>query len=239
MIQRYFCVNDTVKEIVEVDIQAQNTQEPIELFSWLYTIFINSDTIKVLSASEQQDMQQCKQMLKGKLAKNGIYAGCKIVGSWHEIYFYLKSAKGIESKIRDILSNFNYTFESNAVKDKSWKFYEMELLPNEYQQHHIQNRQIIDELIDAGDEIAIKREVEHYIVFDTSSLRDKFYNILQEHSLSCKEMFDDDDAYNISLAHMQTLDFDDMCKFTDNLVKLSNQFHARYIGWNTKLVKDI
>ncbi len=239
MIQRYFCVNDTVKEIVEVDIQAQNTQEPIELFSWLYTIFINSDTIKVLSTSAQQDMQQCKQMLKDELKKNGIYVGCKIVGSWHEIYFYLKSVKGIEGKIRDILSNFDYTFESNAVKDKSWKFYEIELLPNEYQQHHIQNRQIIDELIDAGDEITIKREIEHYIVFDTSSLRDKFYNILQEHSLSCKEMFDDDDAYNISLAQMQTLDFDDMCKFTDNLVKLSNQFHARYIGWNTRLVKDI
>jgi len=100
MIQRYFNTHDAAKEIVEVDVQAQNTQDPIELFPWLYTIFINSETIKVLSKPAQQDIQQCKQMLKDELEKNGIYVGCKIVGSWHEVYFYLKSAKGIESKIR-------------------------------------------------------------------------------------------------------------------------------------------
>lgn len=235
MIQKYSCAKDSKLEIVEVDTKAQTLKGDMELFPWLYTVFINSDLEKISSTS--QDIQTFKQLLTDKLAKEGVYAGCKTTDSWYEIYFYLKSAKGIEIKIRDVLNNFDCTFEANAVKDKSWKFYKTQLLPDRYQQHHIQNRQIIDELIDAGDDTTKDREVEHYIVFDTNSLRAKFCGELGKNSLTCKNVFDDD-GYYVTLSHMQNLDFVSMCEFIDNLVSLSDRFHAKYIGWSSKLAKD-
>lgn len=236
MIQSYSCANNNTSEIIEVDINAQNNNDSVEFFPWLYTVFINVNSTKLIC--EHQDIKACKQLLIDGFNKSGIYAGCKIVDSWHELYFYLKSPKGAESKTRDILKTFDYMFESNAIKDKKWKFYETELLPDKYQRHHIQNRQIIDELINAGDDITQNREVEHYVIFDTSSLREKFYNVLEQNFLTCKEIFDDD-GYHMSLVQIQNLNYNDMCNFTDKLIDLSDQFHANYIGWSTKLAKDV
>lgn len=237
----YTKVEEGVLAKIEVELEAEQMAEQIAFYPWLYTVFIklkNPQPDGLATEDEEEFLSECKERLDLRLQENkkALYVGSKITDGWYELYFYLQDPKGIENKTKDILNAFAYPFESNAVKDKKWNLYETTLYPNLVHAHHIQTRQIIAELLEEGDDIAVSREVEHYLLFQTSSLREKLLEVLESHNLTCKGVFERDDeefVYGVTIALMQNLDAKAMDHFTDKLIALAAEYHAHYEGWST------
>ena len=235
---------DLVK--IEVELEAQQMIDEVEFYPWLYTVFIKlkHPMPDGLADEDEEDfLSECKDRLAIKLEEKekAVYVGSKTTAGWYELYFYLQDPKGIENKTKDILNAFDYKFESNAVKDKKWNLYETSLYPNLLQSHHIQSRQIIDELVEEGDDVAKEREVEHYILFQTASLREKFVASLEEHSLTCKDEFERDAeeyVYGIIVPIMQAVDAETMNKTTDMFMELCSKDHGYYEGWSTSMADE-
>ena len=231
---------------IEVELEAQQMVEQINLYPWLYTVFIKlKDPLSdgLATEDEEEFLSECKERLALRLQENqeSVYVGSKITDGWYELYFYLQDPKGIENKTKDILKAFEYPFESNAVKDKKWDLYETSLYPNIVQAHHIQTRQIIRELMEEGDDISVSREVEHYMLFQTPSLREKFLDALESYDLVSKMVFERDEdefVYGVTIVSVQNLDAKQMDTFTDRLIELSEKYHAHYEGWSTSFLGE-
>lgn len=232
---------DLVK--IEVELEAQQMIDEVEFYPWLYTVFIklkNPLPNGLADEDEEDFLFECKDRLAVKLEdkEKAVYVGSKTTSGWYELYFYLQDPKGIENQTKDILNAFDYKFESNAVKDRKWNLYETSLYPNLLQSHHIQSRQIIDELVEEGDDISKPREVEHYVLFQTASLREKFVASLQEHNLTCKDEFERDAEeyeYGIIIPVVQAVDAETMNKTTDMFMELCTEGHGYYEGWSTSM----
>ncbi len=235
---------DLVK--IEVELEAQEMIDEVEFYPWLYTVFIKlkKPLPNGLADEDEEDfLFECKERLALKLEEKekAIYVGSKTTVGWYELYFYLQDPKGIENQTKDILNAFGYKFESNSVKDKKWNLYETSLYPNASQSHHIQNRQIIDELVEEGDDVTKPREVEHYILFQTSSLREKFIETLEQNALTCKGEFEREEeefVYGVAVGIVQDVDLKTMNETTDKLIELSAKEYGHYEGWSTSMADE-
>jgi regulator of RNase E activity RraB len=232
---------------LEVEMDAQESIIDKMLYPWLYTVFIKlkSPLENGLADEDEEDLLfECKERLAIKLEEKekAVYIGSKTTDGWYELYFYLQEPKGIETKTRDILNAFEYKYESNAVKDKKWNLYEVTLTPSEKELHHIQSRQIIEEMLEEGDDIKTAREVEHYIFFQTASLREKFEEIIEENTLINKGDFEREEGeeflYGIAVARTQSLDEKSINSVTDKIMDLCKEYHGLYEGWSTSLAGD-
>ena len=229
---------------IEVELEAQEMIEDKILYPWLYTVFIKLKTPleNGLADEDEEDLlNECKERLSIKLQEKeqAIYVGSKTTSGWYEVYFYLQDPKGVENKTKDMLSAFEYKYESNAVKDKNWKLYEVSLRPTLAQSHQIQSRHIIEELSEEGDDLSQPREVEHYLLFQTASLREKFLEVLTEKSLTCKDIFESEDeefCFGVIVSITQAVDEATMHITTDMLLELCLIHHAQYEGWSTSMV---
>lgn len=247
MREYYTQVEEGASAKIEVELDAQSMIEDKILYPWLYTVFIklkNPMQSGLADEDEEDLLAECKDRLAIKLQEKeqAVYVGSKIISGWYELYFYLQDPKGIENKTKEMLSAFGYKYESNAVKDKNWKLYEVNLYPNLLQSHHIQSRQIIEEIQEEGDDITKPREVEHYILFQTPSLREKFVHVLEEKGLTCKGDFERDDeefVYGVAVSVTQTIDEETMNKTTDMFMELCALHHGYYEGWSTSMADDV
>lgn len=217
---------------IEVELQAEQNIMDMAIYPWLYTVFIKlkSPQANGLADEDEEDfLYECKDRLALKLEEKekAVYVGSKITDGWFEIYFYLEDPKGVENKTKDLIGAFGYKYESNSVKDKKWNLYEVTLTPSAKQLHHIQSRQIIEELLEEDDNLTKPREVEHYILFQTASLREKFLEAFdtltpnEALSFTCKGDFEREEeeySYGVALGVVQTLEQEKMDTITDTLM---------------------
>jgi regulator of RNase E activity RraB len=242
----YTQIEDNRLVKIEVELEAEENIMDMAIYPWLYTVFIKLKTPLengLANEDEEDFLFECKDRLALKLEEKekAVYVGLKITDGWFEIYFYLEDPKGVENKTKDLLNAFGYKYESNSVKDKKWNLYEVTLYPTAKQAHHIQSRQIIEEMVEEGDDITKAREVEHYILFQTASLREKFEEVLEEKSLTCKGDFEREEeeyVHGVALSITQTLEEKSINETTDMLMDLCKEHHGHYEGWSTSLVDE-
>ena len=240
----YTQVEDGSLVKIEVELEAEENIMDKAIYPWLYTVFIKlkSPLPNGLADEDEEDfLSECKDRLALKLEEKekAVYVGSKTRDGWYELYFYLEEPKGVENKTKELLNAFGYKYESNSVKDKKWNLFEVSLCPNEKQAHHIQSRQIIDEIKEEGDDISKPREVEHYVLFQTASLREKFTEVLEEKGLTCKGDFEREDEeyiYGVAVAIVHSLEEKVINETTDMLMDLCKEHHGHYEGWSTSLV---
>jgi regulator of RNase E activity RraB len=231
---------------IEVELEAEENIMDKAIYPWLYTVFIKlkSPLPNGLADEDEEDfLSECKDRLAIKLQEKekAVYVGSKTRDGWYELYFYLEDPKGVENKTKDLLNAFGYKYESNAVKDRKWNIYEVSLCPNAKQAHHIQSHQIIEEMAEEGDDLSKPREVEHYILFEIASLREKFEELLVEKALTCKGDFEREDEeyiYGLAVAIEHNLEAETINETTDMLMDLCKEHHGHYEGWSASLADE-
>jgi hypothetical protein len=165
---------------------------------------------------------------------NAPYAGKKIDDGWCEYYFYAQTAKGFETKLRDALSTFGIkNFESGSSKDENHEHYYKVLYPSELQALKFQSEAIIEDLLNAGDNIKEPRDVEHYVLFITRSQRDRF---IEDCEYKDTEPFEHEGEflYGISI-HVKHAPYD-VDKYIDKFYKKALEFRGEYKLYSTSLI---
>lgn len=222
---------------IEVDLEADKYKSTNP---WLFSIFIKYDGIDD-TKDGYEDFLEIKESLIIAIEhdQKAHYLGSRIVDGWNELYFCASSSKELNSTVTAILASTNYVYESNVVKDTRWSFYELQLCPNELEEHHIQSAKIIFLLQEEGDDITIPREVEHYAVFDTSTQKGRFIESAQEHGFSFKDdIATDEYEHGVAVVKTHMPSEEDVKKNVEELYELIKKEHGFYEGWSTTLANE-
>jgi len=168
-----------------------------------------------------------------------LYGGMRVVEGWSELYFYAPSAKELNSVVQKYLRDTPYPYESNVVKDAKWDFYYKQLLPTPLEEQHIQSVKTIVLLAEEGDPLTQEREVEHYIIFDTDTQKQRFIPKAEKLGFRYKDDISSDDfAYGVALVKKHDVTNDTIREEVKELFTLAQQEQAYYEGWSTTLVLE-
>lgn len=167
------------------------------------------------------------------------YAGTISKDGWCELYFYASSPKVFENLVTDTMGRHqSYPNERANARDSKWEMYLERLYPDPYVMLTIQNRHTIEALLEAGDDLSLEREVEHYFYFQTKSALERFLQSLIPYGFSLKEYVEDNDSdhtYGAIVIKTESITQEQVKETTLMLYDAVLQEHGIYEGWSTVL----
>lgn len=237
MIEYYDDVDEEgVSYRCEVDVELYD-DAPIEDFVSLLWIFVKVQNPEdEVYKSFQSDLIDTLHTSIGS-----IYAGSIIRDGWCELYFYATSSKSYTNITADVLKRHHpYPYECSASRDAKWEFYFDRLYPSAHAALKIQNRHTINALVEAGDDLSLSRDVEHYLFFQTKSALERALQTLQPYGFDFKEYVSDDESdycYGAILVKNEAITVEQVEETTSVLFETSLLGHGHYEGWSTVLGK--
>lgn len=219
---------------IEVELDAYDLRKQN---SWLFSVFIKYDASK-----ENEDFYQFLETKESliRALEHGVealYVGMRVVDGWSELYFYAADSKELDSIVKKQLSDTGYIYESNVVRDSKWDFFHKHLFPTELELHHIQSSKIIFLLLEEGDSLTDIREVEHYVVFDTPSQKQRFLDKVLDQGYSFKDDLSSEEyEHGVALVKEHNVTFDEVKAVVEELYGFIKKEKAYYEGWSTVLV---
>lgn len=167
------------------------------------------------------------------------YAGTIAKDGWCEIYFYAPSPKVFENLVAQTMGRHqSYAYERSTTRDGKWEMYLERLYPDPYVVLTIQSRHTIEALIEAGDDLRLEREVEHYFYFQTKSALERFLHSLNAYGFVLKEYVEDNDSdytYGAIVIKTESILPEQVKETTLMLYDAVLQEHGHYEGWSTVL----
>lgn len=217
---------------VELDLADEAPQEERP---WLLWLFVKASS--PLDEPFASFLAELQTALHESL--DALYAGLISKEGWIELYFYAPSSKRFENLSSEIMTRHGgFAYERGSSKDTKWEMYLERLYPDAYAFLAIQNRQTIEALVEAGDDLSIAREVEHYLFFQTKSALDRAVAFLAAHGLELKENVENDEsdyAYGAVLIKIEPITPEQVDETTSLCFDAALGEHGHYEGWSTVL----
>lgn len=214
---------------VELDLIEDAPQEESP---WLLWLFIKADNVTEALEAFSQDLITSLNTTLG-----AIFAARVMKEGWAEFYFYAPNAKRFENISSEVMNmHGGYIYERGSSKDGKWEMYIDNLFPDAYGLLSIQNRHTISALLEAGDDLTLPREVEHYLFFQTKTSMERTIAQLASHGYTLKEYAQDDEsdyAYGAVLIKIEPITPDIIHETTTSLYESAIQEHGIYEGWST------
>lgn len=208
---------------------------PLEEKPWLLWFFVKSDEPQGEHFSAFRD--DLEKTLHSEL--DTVFAGVIIKDGWVEFYFYARESKRFENITTEVMARHGgFTYDRGASRDAKYEMYLERLYPDGYASLRIQNRHTIESLVEAGDDLKLEREVEHYFFFQTKSAMERSVAFLSAHGFVLKESVKDDEsdyAYGAVLTKTEAITPEVVEETTALLYDTSLQEHGHYEGWSTVL----
>jgi len=216
---------------VELDLIEESPQEERP---WLLWLFVKADRVDDALESFTKDLAAALNT-----STDAVFAGRVMKEGWAEFYFYAPQAKRFENISSEVMGRHGgYVYERGSSKDAKWEMYNDNLYPDAYGLLSIQNRHTITALLEAGDDLSIPREVEHYLFFQTKTSMERAVAQLASHGFSVKEHVHDDEsdyAYGVVLIKNEMIVPEIVEETTTSLYESAMQEHGHYEGWSTVL----
>jgi regulator of RNase E activity RraB len=207
---------------------------PQEERPWLLWLFVKAEELTPLIEALSADLAET---LHREL--DALFAARVMKEGWAEFYFYAPNAKRFENISSEVMSRHGgFVYERGSSRDGKWEMYSDNLFPDAYGLLSIQNRHTIQELQEAGDDLNIVRDVEHYLFFQTKSSMERTVAQLSSHGFEVKEYVNDDEsdyAYGVVLVKAEAITPEIVEETTTSLYESAIQEHGVYEGWSTVL----
>lgn len=175
--------------------------------------------------------------------KNFINVGRVTTNGVRDIIFY--SDQILKTTLIEAADRFikptGYQYEIFDIEeDENWEFYFDFLYPNQYQQQHMGNRQVVDSLEKSGDRLDVPRKVDHWLYFEKTEMMKRFAKIIKEEGFSIEDEaneLDEEGKYPISISRIDSVDFHSINEVTDLLIEISEKCEGEYDGWETFVIE--
>lgn len=174
---------------------------------------------------------------------NAIYVGRLTSAGDRDLYFYFGDTTHYDKTISEVMVAYpKYQFDFGSKEDKDWGGYFDFLYPLPQQFQSIQNRRVIEQLENGGDNLTKEREVFHWIYFKSESDREKFLDKIKDDKFSTIDKGSDKSwgefAYQLQLMRVDKVDQNSVDEYVIYLWKLANEIGGKYDGWETSIEKD-
>ena len=223
---------------ITIEVATDVAAEP-KAYPWLVSVFIKY--AKPKEDEENYTFLELKESLiiALELEKKAVFVGMRVVDGWSELYFYAREPKAHEATVAKLLKEMHYPYESHAVKDAKWDFYEMQLFPSDLEFCHIQSAKIIFLLQEEGDTLLEPREVEFYAVFDTPTQKERFI----AHAIDAGFTYKDDLSteeydHGVAMTRVQSVSEEAMAPSVESFFEMVQKERGHYEGWSTVFLGD-
>ncbi|MDH5465155.1 MAG: ribonuclease E inhibitor RraB [Thiovulaceae bacterium] len=174
---------------------------------------------------------------------NGLayFAGARYLEGWIELYYYTKDSKLLRQNLAQRLpANLHHELSSKA--DDKWKFFFESLRPNAFEKLSMENRYVLNDLKDAGDDLESLHEFDHTFFFHTKSQREKVRDQLVAlgHKVE-DEVVDDflDARFVLVTQHSGSATLDEVNSFTKLISEITEKSKGYYDGWSTTMKDNV
>jgi regulator of RNase E activity RraB len=216
---------------VELDLLEEAPQEERPSLLWL---FVKADSVTETLEAFTKDL-----ITTLSTSMDALFAGRVMKEGWAEFYFYAPQSKRFENISSEVMSRHGgYVYERGSSRDSKWEMYSDNLYPDAYGLLSIQNRHTISALVEAGDDLTLPREVEHYLFFQTKSSMERAVAQLASHGFGVKEYVTEDESdymYGVVLVKSEAITPEVVEETTTSLYESAIQEHGNYEGWSTVL----
>lgn len=226
-----------VSTVIEIDLEASEYKSE---YPWLFSVFVKYDGVDDSSDAYEEFLETKESLIIAiEYEDKAKFVGSRIVDGWSEFYFHTSVSKDLDSTVTSMLKNSGYMYESNVVRDSKWNFYETQLFPTELELAHIQSAKIIFLLEEEGEDLSIKRDVEHYISFETPTQKNRFINTLDLDGFSFKdEISSEEFEHGVALVKEHSVTEDEVQKVVNELYEAVKKEKGYYEGWSTTLINS-
>lgn len=242
----YFSEIDDSPASILVNLAARDAAPDAE-YTWLVLAtvsFQSPDENGFPSSEESERLDPIEDSLITSLESTGKarFVGRITTQGRRTLSFYATSGEGW-STVSAAASTPSYSFEIEAQPDEDWEFYINMLYPGAVEMQFIQNRRLMEQLVEHGDQIETPRPVTHWLYFATTDGRDEFVEEAAKEGFSLvPDSFSVDEAnehpYGVSVQRDDAVDWESANDTTLVLLRLAEQSGGSYDGWETALVTD-
>lgn len=225
---------EDTKSRVEVDLSLID-EAPSSEKIWLLWFFVKT------ADSQSSEFSEFKEDLIGTMSQelSASYAGMVTKEGWCEFYWYADTSKKFENLTSEVMGRHSsYPYERGSSKDTKWEMYLERLYPEPSDIIAMQNRETISALLEAGDDLTLEREVEHYCFFQTPTARKRFMESILSQGFLVKEEIENDESdycYGVTLIKNESITPEQVEETTLTLHESTLQEHGLYEGWSTLL----
>jgi regulator of RNase E activity RraB len=157
-----------------------------------------------------------------------------------ELIFYLPAdkkaaAENPPSAVGDVAP---YRLEWFVEDDPEWEKYD-ELFPNRYALQSISNRRLVRQMVEAGDQIDVAREIDHVVVFASADQARGAAEKLASSGFRIDDPRENDNgSWSLEFHRDDPCDGDNPDRFVFEILDLVEPFEGEYDGWGSMVVRD-
>ena len=199
-----------------------------------------------LSSREEADkLWEIEDEIIAAFVKNNLnytFAGRLTSDGSRDLYFFGENTLLMEKQVSSTMTAFpDYQFDFGHKADEEWSGYFNFLHPNPRQMQTIQNRLVLEQLEEGGDDLTKEREVFHWIYFNSKEDLDQyevFTKGLGFKTLSKgKTEQPNDFGFVISISRIDKVGYNDIDNYTLELWQRASDLNGEYDGWETSIEK--
>jgi uncharacterized protein (TIGR01619 family) len=241
----YFCnVNEKLASIyLNLGLASE---APIASKPWLLWVWVCFQTPRPDGLSDTKEaptlfLIEDALILQLERACKGILSGRITTEGRREFYFYSETQQGFRSAVEIAFAGFRgYRFDLGEQEDSSWTQYFNVLYPSRDDLQRIKNRQLLDVLQKEGNVSSAAREVQHWIYFPSELSRASFREEATNAGfrIGTESKMDGDHPFGITVLRTQPVQQELIDNTVIELLRLAEQFHGEYDGWETPIIAD-
>ncbi|MFN9880861.1 MAG: DUF695 domain-containing protein [Planctomycetota bacterium] len=232
--------------LVDVGIRetAPDSNKPWLLRVW--THFHDVEEHGLPSEAESDAFAEVEETLVATLTNSldAVLAGRITTAGRREFFCYAPSFVGFEEAMSQCLSRFpDYQWALDTELDSDWSQYLNLLYPNPADWQQIQNRQVIEQLVQHGDSLEKERMVFHWAYFPNESSREQFGDEVKRRGFEITDASeeaspDEANSFGIGFERIEKVDWESINQITLELLELAESLAGTYDGWETTVEAD-
>ena len=148
----------------------------LSVLAYVTVDFLDPDENGMSKRSEHDRLLAIEDALIPALAhETCIFVGRCTTAGQRDFFFYMDNAKGVEEKVEAVMAAFDeYTWDMGLVEEPGWDTYLEFLFPDEQGMDTIWNNRVRRNLEAEGDDLAARREIDHFAQFAARADMDAF-----------------------------------------------------------------
>ena len=194
--------------------------------------------------TEFQALNDIDEKLNSSLSTNvgATYAGHLYCQGVMSLYFFVGESTQLETLLATAMASYpTYRYKYNVDAEETWKTYTDFLYPLPIQLQSIHNQRVVAQIEREGDNLSIKRPVQHIIFFKTEADLERFLNSIQDmgYTVIGKEDVNEGDfKVQLLIERTDSVELKSVDKYVLDLWQKANDAGGEYDGWGSSIVKN-
>ncbi|MDB5388062.1 MAG: hypothetical protein JWM11_3708 [Planctomycetaceae bacterium] len=230
--------------LVDMGIAEEAPREELSQLVTLRISLLDPDEDGLPGQNEHETLDRLEDALQDGLAELDAetdYVGRMTMDGLRVMFYYTGDADEVAANLTTTMESYpDYQFQPQTEADPDWSRYFEMLFPSERDQQIIGNAHVLENLLQAGDNNEIERDVVHWTYFPTAETRRAFEQAIHELGYQTFDQQDQatgDNSFSIGFSKVSAVDFVTINNVVLELFDLAEEHHGEYTGWETSVQK--